>query len=411
MPTYLKFDPTHPPPPLMTGEPSSFAHKTLTTRKPAMIQQVLADYAGAYPPKIIYRVEALYDELTLNKSIRLLETTAPDGSGWQKAWQPHQGRGWLDVPWYFAESYLYRRLLEATTYFGGHGQALSAWQGVDPFLPRKEEELSGDTPWRVLSVALQNAEENSEAALRALLHHCVWGNRVDLSYNQVTHDAGREIAVDSEQENLLIDDTEAVIQHLGRGRSAGSRRIDFISDNAGTELLMDLALVDFLLRFGWTQQVILHVKAHPTFVSDAIPADVDMTIAAIAARGDQFGPLARRLSDQILSERLNIQAHTFWNSSRFFWEIPPSLTEDLAQAHLVIFKGDANYRRLVGDSRWPTTVPLADAVPYLPAPFVTLRTLKSDPIVGLDPGQAEALDQEDDQWQVNGKRGVIQALT
>ena len=80
----------------------------------------------------------------------------------------------------------------------------------------------------------------------------------------------------------------------------------------------------------------------------------------------------------------------------------------LSHARLVIIKGDANYRRLLGDSRWPTTVPVQDAIPYFPAPFVALRTMKSDPIVGLKPGLAEMLDKEDTEWRVNGKRGIIQ---
>ncbi|MCB0167109.1 MAG: protein-glutamate O-methyltransferase family protein [Anaerolineae bacterium] len=409
MPTYPQFNPTQPPPPLMTGEPGSFAYKTLTTRKPVIIRQVLADYAGDYPPAIVRRVEALYEELTLNQPVQPLETAAADGASWQQAWQPYQGRGWLDIPWYLAESFLYRRLLEATNYFGGNGPDIVAWQGVDPFLPRKQAELSSDTPWQVLAAALSHSEADSLASLRALLHHCVWGNRIDLSYNQVAQDAGREIAVDSEQANLLVDDTDQVVNYLSDRRSAAGR-IDFICDNSGTELLMDLALADFLLRFEWAQPVTLHVKAHPTFVSDATPADIDMTIAAIEAKGSPFTSLARRLSAQILRERLKIRAHIFWNSSRFFWEIPPTLTASLAQAQLVIFKGDANYRRLVGDSRWPAAVPFADAVPYFPAPLLTLRTMKSDPIVGLQPGQAEALDRVDAEWRVNGKRGVIQAL-
>lgn len=407
---YTKFDPYHPPPPLMTGEPGSFAHKTVTTRKPSVIRQVLVDHAQLYPPRLIERVETLYDELTSNKPVQPLLTTAADGSSWQQAWQPYQGRGWLDIPWYFAESFLYRRLLEATNYFGGNGREFAAWSGVDPFLPRKQAELGSNTPWQVLLAALKHSEADSVGSLRALLHHCVWGNRIDLSYNQVAQDSGRDISVDSERENLLVDDTEAVVQHLSHGRLTGNQRIDFICDNSGTELLMDLALADFLLRFEWAQQVTLHVKAHPTFVSDATPADIDLTLAAIANRGDRLKPLAQRLANLLLRGRLQIRAHLFWNSSHFFWQIPPALTSSLTQAHLVIFKGDANYRRLVGDSLWPTTVPLADAVPYFPTAFVTLRTLKSDPIVGLKPGQAQILDQEDAEWRVNGKRGVIQAL-
>ena len=407
---YTKFDPNHPPPPLMTGEPGSFAHKTVTTRKPDVIRQVLADHTEIYPSQLIERVETLYDELTSNKTIQPLLTTAADGLSWQEAWRPYQGRSWLDIPWYFAESFLYRRLLEATNYFGGNESDLAAWSGVDPFLPRKQAELVSDTPWQVLSAALRHSEADSVNSLQALLHHCVWGNRIDLSYNQVAQDSGRDIAVDSERENLLVDDTEVVMQHLSHGRLISDQRIDFICDNSGTELLMDLALADLLLRFEWTQQVTLHVKAHPTFVSDATPADIDMTLAAITNRGDLFKPLAQRLANRLLRGQLQVRAHLFWNSSQFFWQIPPLLTSSLAQANLVIFKGDANYRRLISDSRWPTTVPLADAVPYFPTPFVTLRTLKSDPIVGLKPNQAETLDQEDAEWRVNGRRGVIQAV-
>jgi hypothetical protein len=36
--------------------------------------------------------------------------------------------------------------------------------------------------------------------------------------------------------------------------------------------------------------------------------------------------------------------------------------------------------------------------------------MKSDPVVGLSPGQAEALDNEDPLWRVNGKRGIVQAV-
>lgn len=47
---------------------------------------------------------------------------------------------------------------------------------------------------------------------------------------------------------------------------------------------------------------------------------------------------------------------------------------------------------------------------YFPAKLVCLRTLKSDPIVGLTADQVEKLEAEDALWRVNGKRGVIQSL-
>ena len=43
-----------------------------------------------------------------------------------------------------------------------------------------------------------------------------------------------------------------------------------------------------------------------------------------------------------------------------------------------------------------------------PAPFVVLRTLKGEIMVGLEPGQAEAIAAQDPTWLINGKRGIIQ---
>ena len=43
----------------------------------------------------------------------------------------------------------------------------------------------------------------------------------------------------------------------------------------------------------------------------------------------------------------------------------------------------------------------------MPAPFVSLRTLKAELIVGMAEGQAEAIKAVDPDWLVNGERGVI----
>jgi hypothetical protein len=89
--------------------------------------------------------------------------------------------------------------------------------------------------------------------------------------------------------------------------------------------------------------------------------------------------------------------------------MPRDLIAQLAAMDLVILKGDANYRRLVGDSRWQPDASFRKATAYFPAPFVSLRTLKSEVVLGLMPGQAENLGRLDADWMVNGRRGVIQA--
>jgi hypothetical protein len=94
-----------------------------------------------------------------------------------------------------------------------------------------------------------------------------------------------------------------------------------------------------------------------------------------------------------------------------FRRLPPALREDLALSNLVILKGDVNYRRLLDDRRWPHTARLEEIAAYFAVPFLVLRTLKSEIMVGLEPGQAEVLAAEDPTWLIDGRRGIIQLVT
>jgi hypothetical protein len=90
--------------------------------------------------------------------------------------------------------------------------------------------------------------------------------------------------------------------------------------------------------------------------------------------------------------------------------MPDLLRQDLAQSDLVFIKGDANYRRLIGDYHWSFTSTFQDIVCYFPAPLTVLRTLKSELIVGLQQNQVEEVSREDSQWLINGQWGVIQLV-
>jgi hypothetical protein len=105
---------------------------------------------------------------------------------------------------------------------------------------------------------------------------------------------------------------------------------------------------------------------------------------------------------------LRLAPDLFWNRSQWLWELPPRLSQAFERASFVILKGDLNYRRAIGDALWEPETPFTSAVDYFPVPLLALRTLKSDPVVGLRQGLAAQLEVEDKDWRVNGKRGVIQ---
>ena len=214
---------------------------------------------------------------------------------------------------------------------------------------------------------------------------------------------------DAEQaeEHLLDDDTAAVLDHLADlDRPV---RVDVWADNAGFELVSDLALIDGLLATDAVDRVVIHLKGHPTFVSDALIDDVHDTLATLAASDDAaVRALAERLREALVAGALRLRDAWVWTSPLRGRELPAHARAELARADLLISKGDANYRRLLGDRHWDFTTPFEAAAAPLPVPVLALRTLKSEVAAGLTREQLDRLDQKDPDWAVNGRWGLIQ---
>ena len=398
------------PPPLMTSEPGSFARLTIVERKPLIIQQVIAD--NGYPPEIVAALDAFRQEIA-QRPIQPLAEPASDAAFWNREVAAYQGKTWLELPWYLAETYFYRRLLEAVRYL-----APGPWQGHDPFAVPKRQAEQEAVDWLSENGGQLDGVE-LEVAFEALLHSCLWGNRADLSNFTVREQARSGLAARDERDRLLIDHTEQVAALL----SAGVERVDFVNDNTGRELLFDLALAGFLLSQGWAQQAVFHLKDRPFFISDAMPQDVGALLSLLRAappchseRSEESSlllahALGQRLDEHRSASRLALRDDPFWTRCLMFRQMPPALAADLAQADLVIVKGDVNYRRLLDDRHWPHTARMEEIAAYFPAPFLVLRTLKGEIMVGLEPGQAEELAAQDPTWLINGKRGIIQFVS
>ena len=384
-------------PPIRTDGSNAFADHTVKVRLTDILNETLRVNPNLFPAARA-AVMALRDEIAAGGLIQMLparDLAQPEYHGWAAACAARPGATWHGVDWFFCETFMYRRLMQAVAYFETED---------DPFLPIKRAEYEGAVHLTVLDNALLVGQVSGNVQkLNGALAGAVFGNRVDLSYAE-----SRAHGLSASDSDLLVDDRPMVIDHLLE-KPAGD--VHVVADNAGSELSADLCLIDVLLRENIATRVVLHVKFHPTFVSDVIRADVlrFMMTCEAGRYGLSVRRMGARLRDALRSGRLALADDPFWNSPYFAWEMPDELAESLQAAALVIVKGDANYRRFMGDALWPHETPFADVVGGLGMNLLMLRTLKSDPLVGLAAGVAENLESQDPRWRWSGKRAVIQA--
>ncbi|MFC8797783.1 damage-control phosphatase ARMT1 family protein [Promicromonospora sp. NPDC057138] len=376
---------------IVSNAPGSFAWGVLTRRHPDLIATVRR--LVPYPPAIQESLDQLL--VTIDGAVPPLPAGAHDQAAWQEWAAPYLGRGWIDVPFLWAESYFYRLLLEATGYFGS-----GPWAGIDPFAPQKNAELDTPDLARDLGDLDRLVTASDQAGLSAALAASLWGNRADLGFRMSDPSAQHKEQVDE----LVADESAELWRLLGAG-SPG--QVHLVADNAGRELVADLVLTDRLLATGRAATVTLHLKPHPYYVSDATTADLLQVLRRLHAAGDTAASVAARLTAAIGDGQLRVQAHAFWCSPLTFHDLPTDLASELAEATLVIIKGDLNYRRLVGDAHWDPTTSFQDLTSYFPAPLAALRTLKSDVAVGVDPDRLAHLEATAPGWRTDGTHAVI----
>ncbi|MBD2511898.1 DUF89 family protein, partial [Nostoc muscorum FACHB-395] len=263
------------PPSLFGSEVGSFSELTVTQRMPAIARRVIVE--NNFSSEINTRLERLATELPTGYLQPLTNDTGVDFPAWDTYLKAYKDQRWIDVPWFFAETYFYRLILEITDYFRP-----GIWQGVDPFQLQKSHGLEGSIDSAtLLSNQVNKWLEDSEIdvqlnqkALIALLYFALWGNRVDLSLWSAFEDDRSRFDIQNQLAHILVNDASQISELL---TISEADRVDFVLDNAGFELVCDLCLVDFLLSSNLVNQVYLHLKPHPTFVSDAMIKDVHET--------------------------------------------------------------------------------------------------------------------------------------
>ncbi|EPR60967.1 DUF89/Fructose bisphosphatase [Toxoplasma gondii GT1] len=351
------------------------------------------------------------------------------------------GATWATAPWLIAELFFYRRIAYAfrhftTRYDPFEKQKLAGLRGCAPMLTRFGESLG-----RMHGAAgsASNDPLVFKAGLRSAVLGALQGNAADLSLWPCSHqeaedEIGPETSASStmgeDQEDasrLLCDDFEAFFKDVqtlvASGVSAETRdgdtrhRTAFIFvDNAGSEVLADMWLACVLLEYDVVDKVVFYVKQYPIFVSDAMPKDFELTYDWIQRQATPERPSVVALADlwrsYVESGKWEVKAHTYFCMPFEYSDMPSKLFEELRDsAAVVISKGDANYRHILGDRAWSFQTPFSEVAQYMPCPLLALRKLKGTIACGI-PAEKEKYAQETDKcWMVNGKWGVIHYYT
>ncbi|CAH8516589.1 unnamed protein product [Schistosoma bovis] len=205
----------------------------------------------------------------------------------------------------------------------------------------------------------------------------LWANEFDLSlhpdgdFQQIEFDQISDF-IKRVEKQLVVNDGDALDQfcknfsdHVNSRNPNHKLRVAIILDNSGPELAADLCLAEYLLTSHIADHVSFHGKSIPWFVSDVTGKDfnwlLNMNILELeGANNDQYAHLVSKWSEVW---RKRIQDSSFRFETSYFWTTPctydeievvdASLYQDLSRNYdLIIFKGDLNYRKLLGDRQW-----------------------------------------------------------
>jgi uncharacterized protein with ATP-grasp and redox domains len=385
---------------IRTSEKDSFAEYTIKSRKPQILEKILA--VNPFTKDVEQSLLSFHDEISKKQKVKPLIETVLDQTLWNHKLQEFAASSWFDLPWYFAEAFFYRRVLESTRYY----QSSHVGFLKDPFAFQKREQMIHDLN-ELMSVEWLFSGQNPKRTLSAHMLAALWGNRADLSNTNVNQAQAHEEIDGGEHLLLLIDDIHQFQQKI----DSTYDKVAYITDNVGRELFSDLALIEYLLSNNAIEYLTMIVKPAPLFVSDAMRKDVELSVQLLCeaplANVQGFG---KRLQDLQKNGRLIILEEPSLCGYHMFEEMPWDFTRNLSTFDLVIIKGDANYRRVIGDRHWEYTQPINEILDYFPTDLLLLRTLKSEIMVGLSAEQVKSLNRKYENWLVDGFCGVVQLV-
>ncbi|KOC60655.1 UPF0364 protein C6orf211 like protein [Habropoda laboriosa] len=424
----------------LSGIYKRFAYITIKDRLPVILTKIIdtlsrnkeniADKYGELATEEVKQITGfisrLKSEIATNKTLKPLRLLADDKDNDAEEWNKYllkrteiegETPTWFNTVWLHCECYMYRVLAQELA-------LMKHMKNYDPFEQQKQSAFTNSlTSIEALcnyTMNLIHRAENlsiveTKEELLKFFKINLWGNKCDLSLT-----AGAEVGQSSNpievlkslDKNILVNNSDFV-WNLLRKRNSNADIVDMIFDNAGYELFTDLCLAVFLLASKLAGKIRFYVKRYPWFVSDTTINDFYWTLEYMKnSPNEDLQELAKLSSNYLKNNIWTIEEEPYWTGPYDFAEMKeqnPVLYAKLSEAKLAIFKGDLNYRKLLGDINWEYTTQFTQALRgFQPTNVLSLRTVKSDVCVGLSTGVAEELFKKDENWMFTGEYGLIQ---
>ncbi|SBS93801.1 conserved protein, unknown function [Plasmodium malariae] len=118
--------------------------------------------------------------------------------------------------------------------------------------------------------------------------------------------------------------------------------------------------------------------------------------------------MAKMWKELINAQKWKIRDDIYWNMPLPYWVMSTSLLDELKQSNFVCFKGDANYRRCLGDLNFNFSEPHKNVLGYFPFRVIALRCLKSPLCCGVEKSIVEELNKRSSDWSNYGEYAILQ---
>ncbi|XP_049818677.1 damage-control phosphatase ARMT1 isoform X2 [Aethina tumida] len=412
----------------------SFAYYSIKHREPVILTQLIDNLARSKEEigikygeaaqeelkEIIGDLSKLKYEIQTNKPLQKLfgqENDVKHYNNYIEKCASEEGRAThYHTVWLLAECYMYRRIREIFL-------SRSLLKDYDYFYKNKAEAFSSALPlMETLAQTLLRATDDrgtdTEGSMKKefiqFLKLNLWGNKCDLSLTMGKVMSSDQFDISELEPNLLVDDSSAVFDLIyNKDDLPLPDVIDIINDNSGYEVFTDFCIADYLISKGLISEVRFHVKSFPWFISDVTESDFMWVINQLMeSQNETLSALGEKWNTYQYTGKWKVMTHEFWTYPHEFKHmkaVAPDLYTQLSETRLLIFKGDLNYRKLLGEKNWDPATPFTTSLQdFNPAPLCALRTVKAHLISGLKPGVAEKLDATNPKWMETGDYGVIQ---